>query len=218
MKKTTLALAMGLMISGAANAALEANIGATSNYLWRGQSQSSDASVLSGGLDYSAESGVYAGVWASSLGSTVGGEELDLYAGISGESAGVGYDLGIINYRYPSATDGDFTEVAASVSKDAFTAGVNYTFDAEASSAGTDGDIYYYVSASTEIMDGFSGALTVGRYNFDSSSTTTDWTHTQLDISKSVEGFADITFSLSKAGSGSGDDELIPFVSLSKSF
>jgi uncharacterized protein (TIGR02001 family) len=217
MKKTTLALAMGLMISGAANAALEANIGATSNYLWRGQSQSSDSSVLSGGMDYSAESGVYAGVWTSSLGST-GGEELDLYAGISGESAGVGYDLGIINYRYPSATDGDFTEVAASVSKDAFTAGVNYTFDAEASSAGTDGDVYYYVSASTEIMDGFSGALTVGRYNFDGSSATTDWTHTQLDISKSVEGFADITFSLSKAGIGSGDDELIPFVSLSKSF
>ena len=218
MKKTTLVLAMGLMISGAANAALEANIGATSNYMWRGDTQSSDASVLSGGLDYSAESGVYAGVWASSLGGSNAGEELDLYAGISGESAGVGYDLGIINYRYPSATDGDFTEVAASVSKDAFTAGVNYTIDAEASSWGTDGDVYYYVSASSEIMDGFSGALTVGQYNFDSSSSTSDYTHTQLDISKSVEGFADITFSLSKAGSETGDDDLIPFVSLSKSF
>ena len=218
MKKTTLALAMGLMISGAANAALEANIGATSNYMWRGDTQSSDASVLSGGMDYSAESGFYAGVWTSSLGGSNAGEELDLYAGISGESAGLGYDIGIINYRYPSTTNGDFTEVAASVSKDAFTAGVNYTIGDESSSWGKDGDVYYYVSASTEIMDGFSGALTVGRYNFDSSSTTTDWTHTQLDISKSVEGFADITFSLSKAGSGSGDDELIPFVSLSKSF
>ena len=57
MKKTALTLAMGLMISGAANAALEANIGATSNYLWRGVTQSSDDGAISGGLDYSHDSG-----------------------------------------------------------------------------------------------------------------------------------------------------------------
>ncbi|MGA0936791.1 MAG: TorF family putative porin, partial [Sedimenticolaceae bacterium] len=99
MKKTTLALAMGLMISGAANAALEANIGATSNYLWRGVTQSSDDGAISGGLDYSHDSGAYIGTWISSLGNAAANTEMDYYAGFSGETAsGIGYDLGYIYY------------------------------------------------------------------------------------------------------------------------
>ncbi len=67
MKKTTLALAMGLMISGAANAAVEANIGATSNYVWRGVTQTSDDATLQGGVDYSNEDGFSLGAWASDV-------------------------------------------------------------------------------------------------------------------------------------------------------
>jgi len=206
MKKTTLALAMGLMISGAANAALEANIGATSNYLWRGVTQSSDDGAISGGLDYSHDSGLYAGTWVSSLGGT--GSEVDYYAGFSGETESLGYDLGYIYYQYDDASLADFAEVYGSVTMSGVTAGIASEVYTQ---GGTDLDqTYYSLSSDFELTDGFGLTATAGRYNRDGSD---DYTHLTLDVTKD-----DFTFSLSKAGSGSGDDSVIPYVSYSKTF
>ena len=206
MKKTTLALAMGLMISGAANAALEANIGATSNYLWRGVTQSSDDGAISGGLDYSHDSGLYAGTWVSSLGGT--GSEVDYYAGFSGETESVGYDVGYIYYQYDDASLADFAEVYGSVTMSGVTAGIASEVYTQ---GGTDLDqTYYSLSSDFELTDGFGLTATAGRYNRDGSD---DYTHLTLDVTKD-----DFTFSLSKAGSGSGDDSVIPYVSYSKTF
>jgi uncharacterized protein (TIGR02001 family) len=206
MKKTTLALAMGLMISGAANAALEANIGATSNYLWRGITQSSDDGAISGGLDYSHDSGLYAGTWVSSLGGT--GSEVDYYAGFSGETESLGYDVGYIYYQYDDASLADFAEVYGSVTMSGVTAGIASEVYTQ---GGTDLDqTYYSLSSDFELTDGFGLTATAGRYNRDGSD---DYTHLTLDVTKD-----DFTFSLSKAGSGSGDDSVIPYVSYSKTF
>ncbi len=196
MKKTTLTLAMGLMISGAANAALEANIGATSNYLWRGVTQSSDDGAISGGLDYSHDSGLYAGTWVSSLGGT--GSEVDYY---------VGYDVGYIYYQYDDASLADFAEVYGSATVSGITAGVAL----QVSNQGADADSKYYsLSKSFELTDGFGLTATGGKYDVDGGS---DYSHLTLDVTKD-----DFTFSLSKAGSGSGDDSVIPYVSYSKTF
>ena len=206
MKKTTLALAMGLMISGAANAALEANIGATSNYLWRGVTQSSDDGAISGGLDYSHDSGLYAGTWVSSLGGT--GSEVDYYAGFSGETESVGYDVGYIYYQYDDASLADFAEVYGSVTMSGVTAGIASEVYTQ---GGTDLDqTYYSLSSDFELTDGFGLTATAGRYNRDGSA---NFTHLTFDVTKD-----DFTFSLSKAGSGSGDDSVIPYVSYSKTF
>jgi len=206
MKKTALTLAMGLMISGAANAALEANIGATSNYLWRGVTQSSDDGAISGGLDYSHDSGLYAGTWVSSLGGT--GSEVDYYAGFSGESESVGYDLGYIYYQYDDASLSDFAEVYGSVTMSGVTAGIASEVYTQ---GGTDLDqTYYSLSSDFELTDGFGLTATAGRYNRDGSD---DYSHLTLDVTKD-----DFTFSLSKATSGSGDDSVIPYVSYSKTF
>jgi len=206
MKKTTLALAMGLMISGAANAALEANIGATSNYLWRGVTQSSDDGAISGGLDYSHDSGLYAGTWVSSLGGT--GSEVDYYAGFSGETESLGYDVGYIYYQYDDASLADFAEVYGSVTMSGVTAGIASEVYTQ---GGTDLDqTYYSLSSDFELTDGFGLTATAGRYNRDGSD---DYTHLTFDVTKD-----DFTFSLSKAGSGSGDDSVIPYVSYSKTF
>jgi len=206
MKKTTLALAMGLMISGAANAALEANIGATSNYLWRGVTQSSDDGAISGGLDYSHDSGLYAGTWVSSLGGT--GSEVDYYAGFSGDTESLGYDVGYIYYQYDDASLADFAEVYGSVTMSGVTAGIASEVYTQ---GGTDLDqTYYSLSSDFELTDGFGLTATAGRYNRDGSD---DYTHLTLDVTKD-----DFTFSLSKAGSGSGDDSVIPYVSYSKTF
>jgi len=207
MKKTTLALAMGLMISGAANAALEANIGATSNYLWRGDTQTSDDAAISGGLDYSHESGAYVGIWTSNLDA---GAETDYYAGFTGETeGGLGYDLGYIYYAYSDAGDADFAEVYGNVTVSGITAGVAL----QVSNQGTDADSKYYsLSKSFDLSDGFGLTATAGRYNVDGGS---DYSHLSLEVAKE-----DFTFGLSKAGSGtvSGDDSIIPYISYSKTF
>jgi len=208
MKKIALTLAMGLMVSGAANAALEANIGATSNYLWRGVTQSSDDGAISGGLDYSHDSGAYIGTWVSSLGDNTANTEMDYYAGFSGETtSGIGYDLGYIYYAYDAGDD--FSEVYGSATVGGVTAGV-------AVQVGLQGTTdprhkYFSVSKDFELTDGFGLTATAGRYNYDD--TTADYSHLTLDVTKD-----DFTFSLSKASSGASDDSVIPYVSYSKTF
>ena len=108
----------GALVSGAAAADVTANIGATSNYLWRGNSESNEAAAISGGVDYSHASGGYAGIWISSEGSTSG--ETDIYVGYAGEASGVSYDVGYVSYMYNQDPDGladggDFEEVVATI-------------------------------------------------------------------------------------------------------
>ncbi|MGA1561914.1 MAG: TorF family putative porin, partial [Gammaproteobacteria bacterium] len=75
MKKTLLSLSIAAAaVSVPAQAAdigggfdLSGNMALTSNYIWRGVSQSDDDPAIQGGLDLAHESGVYAGVWASNV-------------------------------------------------------------------------------------------------------------------------------------------------------
>jgi len=218
MKLNKLAIAVGAAVMGLASVAqaeLSANIGATSNYLWRGVTQTGDEAAVQGGIDFAHDSGFYAGTWASNVS---GGEELDLYAGFGGEAGSVGYDVGVIYYAYPSFTDSDFTEVYGSVSFGPASVGVAYTISGENDGgAFDDGDLYYYVSASTDLGDGWSLGGTIGHYNFEES-TVDDYTHGQIDVTKSAGDFGDFTFTVSKATEDSGDDDIIPVVSWSKSF
>jgi uncharacterized protein (TIGR02001 family) len=194
MKKTTLALAMGLMISGAVNAAVEANIGFTTDYIWRGNSQTNGDPTLQGGVDYSNESGVYLGAWASDV-KWVDGYELDVYGGYAGETVGgIGYDVGFIHYAYPDATNSDFTEIAGSLALGAITAGMAHTFSADTDSQ--EGDNYYSLSATTEISEGLSLTGTVGYFDFDAG---TSYKFGQIDLTQSLGDKGDLTVSLVKA-------------------
>lgn len=106
---------------------LSANVGATSNYLWRGLEQTNGKSAVSGGIDYSADSGFYVGTWASNADWADGMTyELDFYGGFGGAiSESVSYDVGFIYYAYPdeSTGDADFSEVYVNFSFDALTVG-----------------------------------------------------------------------------------------------
>lgn len=93
------------------------NIGATSDYVFRGISQRNEDPALQGGVDFTYGL-FYAGIWSSMVdfGDSVGAEaELDFYAGIKPEWRGVSFDLGVIYYTYPGANDGgaelDFVEL-----------------------------------------------------------------------------------------------------------
>ena len=90
------------------------NVGAVSQYRFRGIEQTSGKPAIQGGLDYTHKSGLYLGAWASNVnwikdfnGATQGDYEVDLYGGFKGEiMAGLGYDLGMITYQYPGNNSG----------------------------------------------------------------------------------------------------------------
>jgi uncharacterized protein (TIGR02001 family) len=91
----------------APESSLSFNVGATTDYRYRGISQSRLQPALQGGLDYADKSGFYAGAWASTIKwvKDAGGDanvEIDLYAGYKGAVADVAYDVGFLRYEYPS--------------------------------------------------------------------------------------------------------------------
>jgi uncharacterized protein (TIGR02001 family) len=85
------------------------NVGLTSDYIFRGISQSQHDPAVSGGVDYSHASGLYAGAWLSTQkwvdtgAKTSSDFELDIYGGYKGSVGDISYDLGLIRYMY----DGD---------------------------------------------------------------------------------------------------------------
>ena len=114
-----LALAMGVLAApaqaqvaapeAAPEHTLSFNAAVTTDYRYRGLSQTRGKPALQGGADYShSPTGLYAGVWASTIKWTkdLGGDgnvEIDLYGGKKGEFApGVAYDFGGLYYAYPS--------------------------------------------------------------------------------------------------------------------
>ena len=96
------------MTALAAHAEVTGNLGLTSDYRFRGISQSQNAPAVQGGVDYTHSSGFYIGNWNSSVSSQVytqgSGVESDLYAGFKKDIyKGLTLDVGSYNYFYPRA-------------------------------------------------------------------------------------------------------------------
>lgn len=190
MKKLTPSLLLGSVLatsslmSGAAMAELSTNIGVTSNYLWRGVTQSADLSAVSGGIDYANESGFYAGTWTSSLAS--GQYEIDFYAGFSGEASDISYDVGLIQYMYPvTDVELDFTEVQATVGYGPASLYIAQTIDTEDSTAEGD-SLYIALSAETAIDKDYTAGITFGSFSGDDIKAAfgDEYTHFAVTLSK----------------------------------
>jgi uncharacterized protein (TIGR02001 family) len=124
MKKLFLVLGI---ISLPTFAAVSANVSFTSDYIWRGMTQS-DAPAIQGGFDFEAESGFYAGIWGSNVNFNNGaGSELDLYLGYAFEVGSIGVDVGYISYEYiDSDPDATFDETYLGLSYGDF--GLSFAF------------------------------------------------------------------------------------------
>ncbi len=87
------------------------NIGAASNYIWRGMTQTKDKSSVNGGADLK-YNGFYAGTWASNVDfGTQANFEVDAYAGYSNTINDLSYDFSYTKYMYPDSKDeSDFDE------------------------------------------------------------------------------------------------------------
>lgn len=133
-----------------AYASVSGNLGVTTDYLWRGTSQSDGAS-LSGGLDYAGE-GYYAGIWTANLGGS-DSYETDFYVGTDIN----GFDVGIIAYEYAgSTTNADFQEYYVGYSYQGFD--LFYAVDVDNS----DADYFSVSYGLPTIIEGVSSTLTYG--------------------------------------------------------
>ena len=77
-----------------------------SDYRFRGVSLSNEDPAIQGSITVSHDSGLYAGVWGSSLDGEAGfgGTEIDLFAGFSTQlTEGLSADIGATYYVYPNA-------------------------------------------------------------------------------------------------------------------
>jgi uncharacterized protein (TIGR02001 family) len=103
-------LSLGLVAAGGAHAQVSGSLTLTSDYLFRGLSQSGEDPALQGGIEYAHDSGFYVGGWGSSVSWLSDADpdvsnslELDAYAGFRGTfgDSEFGYDVGGIYYWYP---------------------------------------------------------------------------------------------------------------------
>jgi uncharacterized protein (TIGR02001 family) len=171
----------------------------TTDYKFRGITQTSNNAAVQGSVTASHDSGVYASAWGSSVSGLTGGSEMDFMLGFAGASGDVAYDVGVMRYAYPGANRGnnsgalpDYNEVYASVSTAGAKVGVAYSDDY----FGETGKYsYLYASYGTELA-GFGVSASVG-YNklydsgksFSVANTTEDkYIDYKAAVSKSVGG------------------------------
>jgi len=184
--KIALAAAVGsLALAGAAQAqdggpTFAFNIGANTDYVFRGLSQTDEDPSVFGGVDASMGIG-YAGVWVSNVDFGNGTDaEFDLYAGIKPTAGPVTFDIGVIYYGYidqPSGSNEDYWEgkVAASVPAGPATLGAAVYYSPEF--FGKTGDAWYYeANASVAIPDTkFTINGAIGRQEVDKAFDYTTW-------------------------------------------
>jgi len=165
------ALAAGFTAAPAlAEVDVSGNVALTSDYKFRGISQSDESIAIQGGFDVGFEPGIYIGTWGSSVDfdddGSLGSLELDYYIGWAGNigDSDFGIDIGYLYYDYPGDdgdSEGDYGEFYGSVSYMDLAVGVAYSDDYYAE---TDEFWYVYGDYSFEIVEALSIGLHVG-YN-----------------------------------------------------
>ncbi len=206
MKKLILLMAAsGLMSSGAAIAwesedgqhSTSASVALSTDYIWRGYSQTDEEAAISGSFDYAHSSGFYAGTWASNVDfDSDASIEVDIYAGFGGEigDSGIGYDVGVLRYMYPSENELDWNEVYASVSYSYFSFGIAHSGDVYGTSeTGT----YYSLGFDYELPYGVALGAGYGYYDYDDDVSEDNHQDYRVSLAKDFVGF---TFDVSYYG------------------
>lgn len=186
----TVALACAAIPALAADAApaptpaytLTANVSLTSEYVYRGITQTARDPAIQGGADFTHESGLYLGTWGSNIswysdavaGSSVS-MEWDIYGGYRKTIGDFGYDVGVLQYYYPGryptgAVKPDTTEVYGAVSYKWLTGKVSYVVSPGLFGVdNADGSYYLDLSANVPIVDTWTLNAHVGDQHYSGS-------------------------------------------------
>ena len=121
----------------ASELSLDGTLAVTSDYRFRGISQSNDDVAMQGSINLNHDSGFHVGLWGSSIdfnqvGNNEATLELDYTAGYAFTVSDVAVDVGYIYYTYPndgSNDNNDYGEVYAAADWKGVEVGVNWTDD-----------------------------------------------------------------------------------------
>jgi uncharacterized protein (TIGR02001 family) len=200
-KKTLIALA-SLAVAGTALPTLSYadvafNVGVVSDYRYRGISQSRLKPAIQGGIDYT-NGGFYLGTWASSIKwiKDFGGDadvEIDVYGGYKRTlMGGVGYDVGVLTYIYPSndlSPDTDTTEIYGALTYGPATLKYSHAVTDTFGALDSENSYYLDLSAGFDVGGGYIVTPHVGYQKIkgplSSDATYTDWS---LTVSKDFSG------------------------------
>lgn len=181
----------------------------TSNYVFRGQTQTKDDPAIQGGYDIKQgkdDNGWYAGAFASNV---TDGMEVDIFGGWRGSFGAqnnMGYDVGGILYKYTDSANTDITELYA---------GFNYETAFVKLYMGSGSGIKSYnfldFGASFVVMQDMDLNLHAGRML-----TSPSWNYFGADLSMEVKGF-DLSLAATYEDAGTKNDVEF-FVTVGKKF
>jgi len=174
MKKVTVSLVVATLVSTGLYAEsmlseveVSANAAMTSNYVWRGMTQSDDSPAIQGGFDLEYK-GLYVGTWGSNVNfknNPDASMELDLYGGYKNEISGIAYDIGYIQYAYPNDSKAlNFGEAYLGLSYDFEVVEVSAKYSLGIESDDVDPENAYEGSISVPLPMEISIDATVGNY------------------------------------------------------
>lgn len=155
-----LSAAVLLALSGAAQAEVTSSITLTSDYDFRGWTQTAEGPAVQLSIDYSHDSGFYAGIWGSNIdplddgGSNTASTEVDFYGGYTMSVGNLGLDFGLSYYTYAGASDLNFAEIYAKASFSVLSGGVFYSNDFGGKYTGGSSDSALYVYADVDVPVG----------------------------------------------------------------
>jgi uncharacterized protein (TIGR02001 family) len=184
MIKSRIAIAGALLAAaGVANAG-EFSVTPTiaSDYDWRGYSQTNpnlDGDFASDpafqlGLNYGFDNGFYVGAWGSNVDFGPGDPsvEVDVFAGYAGgdSESGIGYDVGLNYYTYPSASSINTIEAYAGISHGMFSGKLWITddyFNSGKSAVYTEANMAYPLPSNVSLLAhvGYSFGKNFSQYN-----------------------------------------------------
>lgn len=215
MKLKLAVLASTLVASGAVLAQAKApepdyslsfNVGAVSDYRYRGLSQSRLRPALQGGADFSHKSGFYVGTWASTIrwiedGGGDANVEVDIYGGYKTTFGSVGLDVGVLRYLYPRsdlAVNPDTTEVYAAGTFGPAT--LKYSHAVTNLFGVADSKNSYYVDLSATFDAGFWGLAVTPHVGYQKVKNASNLSYTDWSLTVSKEFMPGLTGSLAYVG------------------
>lgn len=178
---------------------LSFNVGAVSDYRFRGVAQTSFKPALQAGVDYAHKSGAYVGAWTSNIswikdyvGATDGSTEVDLYGGYKGEIAkDLSFDVGVITYQYPGNTadkvlvNANTTEVYGALTFGIVTAKYSQSTGNFIANPNSTGSRYFELAAAFDLGNGFSLTPHIGRQTIpNQTGNAGDYTDVSLTLGK----------------------------------
>jgi len=199
------------------------NAGFVSDYRYRGISQSGHRPALQFGADYADKSGFYIGNWNSTIHwikdtadanatppqSAKGSLEMDFYAGYKASySELIGYDVGVLDYFYPTnnlggvtnASNANFsnantTELYGSISVGAFVFKLSDSVSNLFGYVGSKNSMYIDLSYSFDFGDGLSSIVHFGNQSIKTTNAryvtngVTDYTDISMSLNKEFDGW-----------------------------